>query len=584
MKKTIFLAFLGCLWLTPTTIAQPQPLLKIIVTTDVHGAYFPINWFNEDLATGSLAHVQSFVKQEIANLGDRVILLDNGDLIQGDPASYFSNFEQTDHPNVAARILNFMNYSAATVGNHDIEAGHPVYDKLTGELNCPLLAANAIDNQTNKSYFQPYTVIQKAGLTIAVIGLVTPRIPDWLPPVLWSGMHFTGMIDAAQTCLEEVREKISPDLIIGLFHAGVDPGYGGQSASDPMNENASRLVAEQVDGFDIIFTGHDHRRWNTKVAGPSGDSVLLLGGGSRAEAVAVATISVQHPERSSKQKILISGELASMSNQEPDQEFMRFFAGYIDSVKAFVEQPVARLTSRVTTDDSWFGPSGFTDLIHRAQLELTGSEVSFAAPLSYKASLEAGPIAIKDLFRLYRYENLLYLVELTGEEILGYLNYSYSLWMNHMDSQDDPMLLIRKRSGGSWSFINATYNFDSAMGIEYSVDLQAPADSMVIIHRMSDGRPFRPTERYRVAMNSYRASGGGGHIQQGARLSHEEMESRVVWTSDSEFRSLLASWLRSKGEVDPLPASTWKVIPEKWVERAIPRDRQWLFGKESDDR
>ncbi|MFA6352062.1 MAG: 5'-nucleotidase C-terminal domain-containing protein, partial [Bacteroidales bacterium] len=218
------------------------------------------------------------------------------------------------------------------------------------------------------------------------------------------------------------------------------------------------------------------------------------------------------------------------------------------------------------------------------QLELTGSEVSFAAPLSYKASLEAGPIAIKDLFRLYRYENLLYLVELTGEEILGYLNYSYSLWMNHMDSQDDPMLLIRKRSGGSWSFINATYNFDSAMGIEYSVDLQAPADSMVIIHRMSDGRPFRPTERYRVAMNSYRASGGGGHIQQGARLSHEEMESRVVWTSDSEFRSLLASWLRSKGEVDPLPASTWKVIPEKWVERAIPRDRQWLFGKESDDR
>ena len=190
-----------------------------------------------------------------------------------------------------------------------------------------------------------------------------------------------------------------------------------------------------------------------------------------------------------------------MSNQEPDQEFMRFFAGYIDSVKAFVEQPVARLTSRVTTDDSWFGPSGFTDLIHRAQLELTGSEISFAAPLSYKASLEAGPIAVKDLFRLYQYENLLYVMELTGTEILNYLNYSYSLWMNHMDSQDDPMLLIRKRSGGSWSFINATYNFDSAMGIEYSVDLQAPADSMVIIHRMSDGRPLRPNERYRVAMN-----------------------------------------------------------------------------------
>ncbi|MFO7617562.1 MAG: bifunctional UDP-sugar hydrolase/5'-nucleotidase [Bacteroidales bacterium] len=573
MKKYLVLTVLLFLWWGPFTLAQPQPVLKIVVTTDVHGAYFPIDWFDGKPVTGSLAHVQSFVLQQTKSTGTEVLLLDNGDLIQGDPASYYSNFEQIGHPNVAARILNYMNYGAATVGNHDIEAGHPVYDKLAGELNFPLLGANVIDVQTNKPYFQPYTIIKRAGLTIAVIGLVTPRIPDWLPPVLWSGIRFTGMVETARDWMARVKEEASPDLVIGLFHAGVDPGYGGQNAANPLNENASRLVAEQVEGFDIIFTGHDHRRWNIKVAGPSGDSVLLLGGASRAEEVAVATIWVQgHGGTGTR------GELVRMDYYEPDPEFIAHFAGYIDSVRAFVERPVARLTGPVTTDDSWFGPSGFTDLIHRAQLGLTGADLSFAAPLSFRASLEAGPIAVKDLFRLYRFENLLYTIELTGTEILKYLNYSYSLWMSQMNSQADPMLRIRMRPDGSWGFVNATYNFDSAMGLDYTVDLRKPPGSMVTIQRFTDGRPFQPDGRYRVAMNSYRGSGGGGHLEQGAGLSKEEMALRVIWSSATEFRSLLASWLRAAGEVDPNPASTWKVLPEGWIREAAPRDRQRLFG------
>jgi 2',3'-cyclic-nucleotide 2'-phosphodiesterase/3'-nucleotidase len=267
-----------------------------------------------------------------------------------------------------------------------------------------------------------------------------------------------------------------------------------------------------------------------------------------------------------------------MFDYQPDPEFMSHFAGYIDTVKAFVEQPVAHLSAPVTTDDSWFGPSGFTDLIHRAQLGITGADLSFAAPLSFKASLSAGPLAIKDLFRLYRFENLLYTVELTGQEILNYLNYSYSLWMSPMKNPTDPMLHIRMRPDGSWSFVNATYNFDSAMGLDYTVDLRKSRGSMVTIHRFADGRPFQPDGRYRVAMNSYRASGGGGHLEQGAGLSKEEMTERVVWTSDTEFRSLLASWLRAQGLVDPVASSSWKVIPEEWACEAAPRDRQRLFG------
>jgi 2',3'-cyclic-nucleotide 2'-phosphodiesterase/3'-nucleotidase len=290
MKSFTGLLLFLLLLLLPPSYGQQQTVLKIAVTTDVHGAYFPVDWFDGNRVNGSLAHVQSFVRHQNKTEGVELLLLDNGDLIQGDPASYFSNFEQPDQPNIAARILNYMHYGAATVGNHDIEAGHPVYDKLVNEFNFSLLGANAIDTQTDKPYFKPYAVIERAGLKIAVIGLVTPKIPDWLPPVLWSGMRFTGMIETAREWMGKVREEARPDLVIGLFHAGVDPGYAGQDVANPLNENASRLVAEQVEGFDIIFVGHDHRKWNFRVASPSGDSVLILGAGSRAEELAVATI------------------------------------------------------------------------------------------------------------------------------------------------------------------------------------------------------------------------------------------------------------------------------------------------------
>ena len=103
-----------------------------------------------------------------------MILLDNGDLIQGDPMAYYYNFEDTTDIHIFADALNFMGYDAATIGNHDIETGHDVYDKFRGEINFPWLAANAINTETNEPYFEPYTLIERKGIRIAVLGLTTP--------------------------------------------------------------------------------------------------------------------------------------------------------------------------------------------------------------------------------------------------------------------------------------------------------------------------------------------------------------------------------------------------------------------------
>lgn len=554
-----------------------EVLLKIGVTTDVHGAYFPNDWYTGKPIFGSLSQVSAWAQEERSVQGQTLILLDNGDLIQGDPASYYSNFVDRDKPNIAARILNFMGYEAGTIGNHDLETGHPVYDKLVHEFNFPWLAANAVKAGSDDPWFKPYAVIIHSGVRIAILGLTTPKVPDWLPPALWSGMEFRDMIESAIKWTEYIRSNEKPDLLIGLFHSGIDATYGQQQASKPLNENASRLVAEQVPGFDIIFTGHDHKTCNLRVADPNGDSVLILGSESRASEIAVATIRMS-PNGKHFSKTSLTGNHQTMKAWFPDPEFLKQFNGYIDSVQQYVDQPVGTISQTIDSDDAYFGPSEFVDLIHRAQLELTGADVSFTAPLSFRATVPQGPLTVKDLFRLYRFENQLYTINLTGSEILGYLNYSYSLWMKTMTGPDDLMLNMEQQADGSWRLKNAYYNFDSAAGIDYTVDLSQPAGQMVKISQMTNGQPFDSAKTYKVALNSYRGSGGGSHLSRGAGLNRDEVLKRLISASEMDFRFLLTQWIQKQGTINPESPHNWKTIPEIWTKEASKRDAQRLFS------
>lgn len=559
--------------------AQKSPVtVKIGVTTDVHGAFFPNDWYSGKPNPGSLAQVSAWAREQRGIKGQALILLDNGDLIQGDPASYYSNFVEREKPNIAARILNYMGYDAGTAGNHDLETGHPVYDKVNSEFNFPWMAANAVKAGSEDPWFKPYAIIVRNDIRIAVLGITTPKVPDWLPPVLWSGMEFRDMIESARRWSEYIRAHENPDLLIGLFHAGVDPTYGQQQADKPLNENASRLVAEQVSGFDVIFTGHDHRNWNLRVADPEGDSVLILGSESRAGEIAVATIRMEW-----KNKELITSDITGthqgLRAYTPDPEFMKKFGGFIDSVQQYVDQPVGTLSQPITSEDAFSGPSEFVSLIHRAQLELTQADISFTAPLSFRANLPKGQLTVKDLFRLYRFENQLYTINLTGAEILGYLNYSYSLWMKTMTGPGDLMFNMEQQADGSWRLRNAYYNFDSAEGIDYTVDVSLPAGQMVKILRMTNGQPFEPGKTYRVALNSYRGSGGGSHLSRGAGVSKEEVAKRLVYASDMDFRYLLTQWIRQQGTITPASPHNWKTIPEGWTSEAAPRDTKRLFSR-----
>lgn len=558
--------------------------ISILETTDVHGVILPYDFIEKTKSDASLAAGFTYIKQ-VRMLKDVTILLDNGDNLQGQPEVYYYNFIDTVSPHFGAEVMNYMQYDAGTVGNHDVEAGHAVYDRLVKEYNFPLLAANAVNARTGKPYFKPYCILEKKGIRIAVFGLVTPAIPDWLPQELYSGIEFRDMVETARLWMPVILNE-KPDLVVGLFHSGWDKEREGGQNYDPLNENGSAAVAYNVPGFDIIFNGHDHRLANEKFVNSAGDTVLILDGGSRSEKIAQADIIFSSRKVKGKKQKVISGQLINVADYKPDQEFIAKFNPQHKIIDEYVNRVIGNSSVTITSRDAYFGPSAFVDMIHSIQLEITGADISFAAPLSFDVRIPEGAITVGDMFKLYRFENFLYTMSLSGEEIQKYLEFSYSEWFNTMHGPGDVLLKFRLGKDGKpvvnngkvW-LRNQPYNFDSAAGINYTVDVSKPEGSRISISGFSDGRPFEKNKMYKVAVNSYRGNGGGGHFTEGAGIPKSELRSRVISSTDRDLRYYILRSIEAKKIVNPEPLKNWKVIPEKWVETVIPSEYTMLFGE-----
>ncbi|MCX6254109.1 MAG: bifunctional UDP-sugar hydrolase/5'-nucleotidase [Bacteroidia bacterium] len=557
--------------------------ISILETTDVHGVILPYDYIEKEKLNASLASSFTYIRQIRAKT-KATVLLDDGDNLQGQPEVYYYNFIDTVSPHFLAEVMNYIDYDASTVGNHDIEAGHAVYDRLVKEYNFPLLAANAIDIKTGKPYFKPYHIIVKEGIRIAVFGLVTPEIPNRLPPELYSGIEFKDMVETAKLWMPVILNE-KPDLIVGLFHSGWDRSNGEVQNSDPINENGSVAVAYNVPGFDIIFNGHDHKQVNEKFVNSSGDTILILNGGSRSEKIAQADISFSSGKIKGKRQKKITGQIINVADFKPDNEFIARFTPQHKIIDEYVNKVIGNSTATLLSRDAYFGPSAFIDMIHSIQLEITGADISFAAPLSFDVQISKGPITVGDMFKLYRFENMLYTMNLSGEEVQKYLEFSYSEWFNTMKGPDDILLKLRTgkdgkpliTNGKAW-LKNQSYNFDSAAGIDYTVDVSKPEGARIVIKGFIDGRPFERNKMYKVAVNSYRGNGGGGHFTEGAGIVKEELRSKLVSSTNRDLRYYILKSIEAKKTVNPEPLNNWKIIPEKWVKTAIAREYALLFG------
>lgn len=544
--------------------------ITIFSTNDIHGKFFPFDYVDSMPIRYSLSAASVIINNMREETGkERVVLIDNGDHLQGDNSVYYYNFVDTTSKHIFSEIVSWLDYDAVIVGNHDIEAGHPVYDRLFKQDGVPYIAANIINLKKGLPYFKPYKIIEKNGLRIAVIGMTNPNIKKWLSEDLWSGMEFEEILPSLQNWVDKVIKDEKPHLVIAAIHAGL----GEEGVYEV--ENPARYVAANTKGIDIIFAAHDHKTTSEKVFNGK-DSVLLMEGGGRVAFLSEADVSIV-VSRGQITKKEIQGNLISLQDVMPDENFLNHFKSFYDSVTSFTNRKIGSLLNRIDSKDAFKGPSAYIDMIHNIQLENSGADISFAAPLTLNVTIEPKELNFQDMFNIYPFENQLYVITMTGNEIKNYLEYSYSKWINKIPSESGHLLKINLNGRGErGKFQNPYFNFDSAAGIIYEVSTVKDYGERITIKSMANGDDFIPEKKYLVALSSYRANGGGDILLNGSKLTKDVVEKRVV-KKLGDIREILYEQIKRDGFIKAVPLNHWKFVPDKESSNHINNDLDLLF-------
>ncbi len=556
-------------------------------TNDVHGTWFDSTYTSSRVRPSLMAVGRYVDSVRAVNGAESVILLDGGDCLQGDNAAYYFNYVDTVTTHLFARIADYMRYDAVCLGNHDIETGHRVYDRVRRQMKTPWLAANAVREDTGKSYFQDYVILSRKGLKIAVIGAENANIAAWLTPELWSGMRFEPIVSMMQAKVDEVRAKHSPDIVIVATHTATGKGDGSVLEAEGLD------LFKTLKGVDFLLCAHDHRPFVTV----NGDGTFgFINSGSHCRNIGHGHIVVEVRDGKVVSKT-VSTDLIPVKAEPVDEKMAAEFHKDYLAVKEFTLQRVGELRTELRTSDGYVGMSDYLALVHRLGLSQPGVDLSLAAPLTFNGIVKPGAIIYNDLFTIYPYENQMFVVKMSGREIKDYLEASYDQWINTLTpaqlsspiSDALPALLKiinhpdPRTSRQSWSFQNRSYNFDSAAGINYTVDVTKPSGERISISSMADGAVFDFAREYNVAMTSYRACGGGGLLR-AIGIDTSDIDSRIV-ARLPEYRNILYSYLKSHPVLtseelgDTSVTGTWKFVPEKQVGPFLRNDMRRLFGE-----
>lgn len=499
---------------------QPVTLL-VLETTDLHGAFL------NDFSAGC-----GYIRGRQKEYRDRLLLFDCGDNLQGTPGIYYANFVDTLNPHIFASYANWAGYNVIAVGNHDVEVGHKVYDRVYSAVNMPVLCANAIDIRTQKPYFEPYTITQKKGYKIAVLGLLDPEAVNWITPEDLGNLSFISMRQAAEYWVKRIQDIEKPDIIIGLFHVGFE---------------GCKEIARTVPGIDLICYGHDHSPAIHQVVSINGEVVELISSGSKGSYIAQSTMVLTSHLMHKGTEVEIKSELIHVADIPEYQEPDPLRDSFLSRMQDYMNRPICELKATVYSKEALQGSSAWMDEHHSAIFEIVeqyvpelGVDVSFTSLAYRNQRLQKGILTVRDFISFYPYENKLVLMKMTGDEIIRYLEYAY-------------MLRLEYPTGPA-------YNFDSAAGLIYFVHRDRPYGQRVEIVSMADGSPFDLDAEYNVAMTDFRARGGGGHVIRALNWTKEDISNKLLWESNRDVRQLFMQRATLRSPITFKKLNQWQYL------------------------
>ena len=524
-----------------------QSMLRILATTDLHMNLTSFDYYADrpDQAIG-LTRTASLIRaarQEARQSGAEVLLFDNGDALQGTLlGDWAADQPGPQHPLLSA--FEKLDYDAIALGNHDFSFGLPVLEAIVEHAPFPVLCGN-LRRMGRTQAWQPWAVLtrrirvggQEVPLRVGVFSILPPQTARWEAHHLDGEVEVADSISTARTCIAELRDR-GCDLVIALAHSGL-----GDAEPAPMSENVVIQLAA-LEGVDAIVAGHTHMLFPADVPDPVAGMDLqngLIHGkpvvmpGTAGTHLGVIDLTLER-DATGWNIVAKSGRLRSVRPAHPDAgpvpedpEMMQVFQAGHARTRRRAASPVGRTEQDMHSFFTFCGLDRGLTLVAAAQAAalrpvLKGSELedlpllSSVAPSKFGGragprhftDVARGDVFLRHVFDLHVFPNELRAVVVTGAQLRDWLEMSAAVY-RHIDGAREADLIDPQATG---------HNFDVLHGVTYEIDPSCPPRFDLGGHRTGNvtgrirnlchhGTPVSPDQAFVVAVNNYRANGGG---------------------------------------------------------------------------
>lgn len=540
VMSLIFVLAMG-LSLNVSFAADEEVMITILQTSDMHGRIYPHDYATDSNdSDAGYAKINTLIKEERAK-NPNTILMDTGDTVQDNSADLFNDLPI--HPMVQA--MNSMDYDVWAIGNHEFNFELDFLKRNIEAFEGDVLASNIYKEGTDERWIAPYVIKEVDGVRVAIIGMLPPHVPTWeaSAPSHFTGLEFTGVLEETGKVVKELEGKY--DVLIGAYHIGPEGDHGFEGVEE---------VASNYPQFDVIFSGHAHSKYTNEING-----VKIIEPGKYGWALAKADIKINKTDKSVLSVETVNLETKKVDADEPIlNEFKFVHDKSVEDANTIVGKILndyivspdfitggAKISTMPT---SQLEDTSVIDLINDVQKFYAKSDVSSAALFNMGSNLLAGDFKKKDVAYIYKYSNTLVGVNITGENLLKYMEWSANYYNTY--EKGDVTVSFNKDVRG--------YNYDMFSGLTYDINISKESGSR-IENVMFDGKAIDPAKEYKLAVNNYRFGTlmGLGLIT----MEDKYYDSYEVMQDKGRIRDLLIKYAveQKNGELSPAVDNNWKI-------------------------